>query len=224
MKGRELILAGLVSLALFILNTAVVETNAAQSGDAHLAVLINNYYLGAALNELMVLASQHGRELFWGLAVLVLVLLGKRETRLLGIELGILFVIGIVTGDALKAFLPLRQRPYQTLSNIIARFGTDMDSSYPSGHALIVSIGAAFSLLKFSRKWVAGLLTLEAAVVCYSRIYLGLHYFSDVVGGVLAGCTIVFLGTFLLEKYAVELGRMADYVLGKLLGEGWLKA
>ena len=85
---------------------------------------------------------------------------------------------------------------------------------------MIVSIGAAFSLLKFRRKAIAGLLALEAGLVCYSRIYLGVHYPLDLLGSIFAAGTIVFLGTFLLEKYADDLGRMLDYVLGKLLGKG----
>ncbi len=144
----------------------------------------------------------------------------------MGVELLVLLGIGVVTGDVLKAVW-FRYRPFDSASGvtgIVTRVvALDLDSSYPSGHALIVSIGAVFSLLKFSRKGIAALLALEAALVCYSRIYLGVHYPLDVAGSVLAASTIVFLGTFLLEIYAEDLGRMIDYVLGKLLGNGWLK-
>jgi len=183
--------------------------------------------LSSAGTQLMVLASQYGRDLFWPLVVGVMILFGKRETRLLGVELLVLLGIGILTGDVLKTVW-FRDRPFDPASGvtgIVTRIvALDMDSSYPSGHALIVAIGAIFSVLKFSRKWIAGLLALEAGLVCYSRIYLGVHYPLDVVGGVLAAGTIVFLGTFLLEMYADDLGRMVDYVLGKFLGDGWLQA
>ena len=225
-KERKLVIAGLVSLVLFAVNTLLVFYGTTQSLDASLALWINNFDLGAAGTQLMILASQYGRDLFWPLVVGVLILFGKRETRLLGVELLVLLGIGVVTGDVLKAVW-FRYRPFDSASGvtgIVTRIvALDLDSSYPSGHALIVSIGAVFSLLRFSRKGIAALLALESALVCYSRIYLGVHYPLDVVGSVLAASTIVFLGIFLLEKYADDLGRMVDYVLGKLLGNGWLK-
>ncbi len=221
-KERKLVTAGLVSLVLFVVNTLLVLYGTTQSLDARLALWINNADLGSAGTQLMVLASQYGRELFWPMIVGVMILFGKRETRLLGIELLVLFGIGIVTGDILKTIW-FRYRPFDSASGvtgIVTRIvALDMDSSYPSGHALIVAIGAIFSMLKFSRKWIAGLLALEAGLVSYSRIYLGVHYPLDIVGAMFAAGTIVFLGTFLLEKYADDLGRMVDYVLGKLLGE-----
>jgi membrane-associated phospholipid phosphatase len=225
-KERKLVIAGLVSLILFAVNTLLVFYGTTQSFDARLALWINNADLGAAGTQLMILASQYGRDLFWPLVVGIMILFGKRETRLLGVELLVLLGVGIVTGDVLKAVW-FRYRPFDSASGvtgIVTRIvALDLDSSYPSGHALIVSIGAVFSLLKFSRKGIAALLALEAVLVCYSRIYLGVHYPLDVVGSVFAASTIVFLGTFLLERYADDLGRMVDYVLGKLLGNGWLK-
>src|SRR6266571_3725024 len=225
-KERKLVIAGLVSLVLFTVNTLLVFYGTTQSLDASSALWINNADLGASETQLMILASQYGRDLFWPLVVGIMILFGKRETRLLGVELLVLLGIGIVTGDALKAVW-FRYRPFDSASGvtgIVTRIvALEMDSSYPSGHALIVAIGAIFSVLRFSRKWIAVLLALEAGLVSYSRIYLGVHYPLDIEGAVFAAGTIVFLGTFLLEKYADDLGRMVDYVLGKLLGEGWVK-
>src|SRR2546422_6892932 len=80
-----------------------------------------------------------------------------------------------------KILLP-RPRPFPTIP-LTLRIPNESDSSYPSGHALIVSIGAAFCLARFQRKIVAGLLTIEAGNVCYSRVYFGVHYPLDVAGG-----------------------------------------
>src|SRR6266540_6793779 len=95
-KGRGFVVAGLMSLVLFIMNTVLVLSGATQSPDASLALWINNAYLGGTVTELMVLASRFGRELFWLLVLGVMVLFGTRETRLLGVELAVLFGIGIV--------------------------------------------------------------------------------------------------------------------------------
>jgi len=221
-----LIIAGFASLILFAVNTLLVFYGVTQNLDASGALWINHADLGPSLTQLMIYSSQYGRDLFWPMIVGVMILFGKRETRLLGVELLVLLAVGVVTGDALKMLL-FRYRPFDSASGVVGIItrivALDFDSSYPSGHALIVAIGALFALVKFQKKWISGTLTLEASIVCYSRIYLGVHYPLDVVGSIFASGTIVFFGIFLLEKYADDLGRVTDYVLGKLLGEGWIK-
>jgi undecaprenyl-diphosphatase len=86
-----------------------------------------------------------------------------------------------------------------------------------------VSIGAAFSLIKFRLKWVALLLILEAALVCNSRVFVGVHYPMDVVVGILAGAIIVFFGIFLIEKYGGHWLGLIAYVFWKITGNGPLK-
>lgn len=58
-----------------------------------------------------------------------------------------------------------------------------VDSAFPSAHAA-GSFAAAISIAIFWPPWTPVVLTL-AALVAYSRIYLELHYFSDVMGGIL---------------------------------------
>ena len=63
--------------------------------------------------------------------------------KLLTIELGVLFAVGIVAGELSKVFID-RLRPFETISGIMTRVSIDSSSSFPSGHALITSIGALF--------------------------------------------------------------------------------
>ena len=82
--------------------------------------------------------------------------------------------------------------------------------SFPSGHAMdsLVVYGVLTCLLletPFGARWrrtiIAGVATL-VLLVGYSRVYLGVHYTSDVVGGWLAGgvCLIVAISSYRLAR------------------------
>ncbi|MDG7001453.1 MAG: phosphatase PAP2 family protein [Nitrososphaerota archaeon] len=199
MKNRGLLIAGVISTALFLLIGFLVFSKITQSIDAEGALWMNSG-LGNTITEIMVFASTYGREYFWIGIVALMLIFGDTKTRILAVELAALFVVGIAIGEALKHIV-YRARPYETVAGIVTRVSRDTDSSFPSGHALIVSIGSAFVLVRLKHKIVSMLLTLEAAIVCYSRVYVGMHYPLDVVAGILIGVAIVFLGLFFIENF-----------------------
>lgn len=214
-KSRRLSAVGLASLLLFVVVTVLVRENVTQAFDARLALLINAD-MGAAFTSLMVLASLYGREYFWIPVLLVMFLFGRPGMKVLAIELGVLFAVGIVAGELSKVVID-RMRPFETISGIVTRVSIDSSSSFPSGHALITSIGASFAIIKFRSRIVALLLTLEAAIVCYSRVYVGMHYPLDVAAGILLGVAITSLGLLVMETVLRRhLGRLTS-VLEKVM-------
>jgi undecaprenyl-diphosphatase len=85
------------------------------------------------------------------------------------------------------------------------------DPSFPSDHATAAfAIAAAFLFHGMERR---GLAFLSAAIlVAFSRIYIGTHYVSDVLGGVLIG--ILAAGTiFVLYKPGTRVDRMVTGIL-----------
>ncbi|MFX3635158.1 MAG: phosphatase PAP2 family protein [Candidatus Pristimantibacillus sp.] len=118
----------------------------------------------------------------------------------------ILFVVTICGSALLNVVLKLffqRERP--TLNQIISEAGY----SFPSGHSM--NACTFYGILIFllwrhisSRKGRVLLLILSVAMIIgigISRIYLGVHYPSDVVGAYLISCTWLFIVIHLFQRY-----------------------
>ncbi len=81
-----------------------------------------------------------------------------------------------------------RQRPYETLAEADPLLRASVGNSLPSGHAA-TSFAGAIVLGYLFRRALPGLLAL-AALVAVSRIYVGVHYPSDVLAGAALGAAV----------------------------------
>lgn len=64
---------------------------------------------------------------------------------------------------------------------------------FPSCHAANSFAIAVFTTLWFRRKWIAAILICWALLECYTRLYLGVHYPSDIVFGMAIGSLIAYI-------------------------------
>lgn len=99
--------------------------------------------------------------------------------------------LGISAG--MKAVI-VRPRPFETLQGVKTKHEwSAIGSSFPSGHAAQAFSIATFLALRHKSLLVTVPAFLWAGTVSYGRIYLGLHYPSDVLGGALLGTGIAVL-------------------------------
>ncbi|HEX9339768.1 MAG TPA: phosphatase PAP2 family protein [Thermoplasmata archaeon] len=123
---------------------------------------------------------------------LLVVPLWWRGHREAAFDLLVLLGIAIVVTEALK-FAIGRPRPCEVLSNVrwIAGFGcdTEIDPSFPSGHASRAFALATFVASRFRRR-AGGAAFAFAFLVGLSRIYLGVHWPSDVIAGAVLGIAL----------------------------------
>ena len=99
---------------------------------------------------------------------------------------------GVLAALFLSGFLKRlvrRPRPLSLVPGLFVAPSTIIGSSYPSGHTTgAFALATALSVWWPQRWWVWWSL---AAVVAFSRMYLGLHYPSDCIGGALVGSLAV---------------------------------
>lgn len=96
------------------------------------------------------------------------------------------FLTNIVIKNIVQRPRPLSQQYSNTAIKQFSDYPSDF--SFPSGHATI-SFAAATILAYFDKKRKK-LFYLVAILISFSRIYLGYHYFFDVIGGVGIGTLI----------------------------------
>ena len=139
--------------------------------------------------------------IFW--IAIAVVLLFFPKTRKVGLGMGAALIIGLLLCNVTLKPLIARIRPYDYQ---MQHFGVTIkllieaqhDFSFPSGHT-IASFEAATVLLIHNKK--AGIPAMVlACLIAFSRLYLYVHYPTDVITSVILGIGIGILGNWLVQK------------------------
>ncbi|MEI6348812.1 MAG: phosphatase PAP2 family protein [Bacteroidota bacterium] len=120
---------------------------------------------------------------------------------------GIFTAVVIVSQSLIATLIKLlidRPRPFETYS-FIEKISVGGSPSFPSGHTSdAFAIALAMSIV-FPKKWVIFPMFAWAIAVGYSRMFTGVHYPTDVLGGMLLGLIIsaVWYKVFLKKHYLI---------------------
>ncbi|MFB4274918.1 phosphatase PAP2 family protein [Nonomuraea sp. MTCD27] len=159
--------------------------------DLHLAELEPIVWLQGwpdAVRPVLELVSVFGTDTFF---LLCLPLLYWCVNPALGLRLGFVVLLAAAT-NAIGKFAAHQPRPYW-IDARIHPFSIEGAFGLPSGHAQIGTAALGRLAVAVGRPWawwVAGVLV---GLVCLSRVYLGVHFISDVVAGVLLGVAVLWL-------------------------------
>lgn len=124
--------------------------------------------------------------LIWILTAVVMLFLAKyRKT---GIMVGLGLLEGVIIGNVLLKNLIARERPCWINDTVTMLISIPRDYSFPSGHTLSSFIAATIIMHHDKRMGIAAYVL--ASMIAFSRLYLYVHFPSDVFAGVLIGIII----------------------------------
>ena len=147
--------------------------------------------------------GDHGQ--FW--IRLSLCLLIPKKTRTVGLCSLIALILSLLCTNILLKNLVRRARPFQQYAQLIPLIPAPRDFSFPSGHtsASFAAAVACFLGFRDRNRWLPAVCPLVlAALIGFSRLYLGVHFPTDVLAGCLIGCAAGFGGYYVGRKMAAS--------------------
>ncbi len=113
------------------------------------------------------------------------------RTRRTGAAMLISLAAGFILGNVILKNAVARQRPCWLDPMVALLIENPSDYSFPSGHSL-ASFEGAVSILLYHKKWGVAAVVLAALIAC-SRLYLFVHFPTDVLAGSLLGILIAVI-------------------------------
>ena len=195
-KKTNLLVAAILMMFFIIITALVVTDNIAWFDDS-----VYNFIMGLRSNPLDFILKTITRlgdtVVIMIIVVLTLIILNKRERVILGSST----IITVTLNQTIKHIL---QRPRPDHLRLIKQGGF----SYPSGHSMIAVCVYGIMIYLINKKvqnkklkiTLSILLTILILAIGISRIYVGVHYPSDVLGGFILSTVILLINLTFTDK------------------------
>jgi len=161
------------------------------------------------LDHFFVYATMFGEEV---ILILILGYIYWCHDKLIGEKIGITVFVSLAINNLLKLIV-MRQRPFvvdSTITNL--RPETSGGYSFPSGHAQTAATYSFGLFYVIKKRWLLIVAIIITTLVAVSRMYIGVHYLTDVLTGALIGIGIAFL----VSKYYDKITYMKQIYLALL--------
>ncbi|NLK77592.1 MAG: phosphatase PAP2 family protein [Clostridiales bacterium] len=164
--------------------------------DGRILLFIQEFLRFQWLNPIIIFITSlaNGGVLWIVLAVLFLCFKKYRKT---GTAMAVALLIGYVITNLILKNLVMRVRPYDAIAALEPLVRAS-DWSFPSGHSTC-SMAAGYVMYQKLPKYLGIPAIVLAVIICLSRLYVGVHYPTDVICGALVGlfaamCSLKIVG------------------------------
>lgn len=121
--------------------------------------------------------------------IISIALLFPKKTRKVGIMALIAIGASYLINNLCLKNLVARTRPYEVIDGLKILIEKQKDLSFPSGHAGVAFSAATVYLLMLPKRYSVPAM-IFAVIMGFSRLYVGVHYPTDVLAGTLIGIAI----------------------------------
>ena len=156
--------------------------------DSFLLLFLQEHVRQAFLTPFFVFLTTLGNKGALWFAICFALLLFPRTRRAGVLALLSLLLAGGIGHFVMKPLL-MRPRPFLELGTLVPLVAKPLTYSFPSGHTAC-GFAVALILLRAWRRWYRWLALALAVLIAFSRLYVGVHYPSDVLGGFLLACLV----------------------------------
>ena len=136
--------------------------------------------------------------MIWILLAVILLLVPK--TRKSGMILVVALGVDVILCNGILKHAFGRIRPCDVNTAIQLLVARPDDFSFPSGHTA-ASFAAVSALYFAGEKWLWKPALVLAVLIAFSRLYLYVHYPTDILGGILVGAVAGYIGYWSVKKF-----------------------
>lgn len=145
------------------------------------------YYHHCILNKIMTLITGIGDfGMVWLSLILILTL--HNQTRFLAQRMLTALLASTIIGQVTIKSIVKRKRPCHTFTDVKMLIAIPNDYSFPSGHT--TSSFACATTICFSFPKIGVVFIIFAFIMAFSRLYLFVHYLSDIIFGMILGILV----------------------------------
>lgn len=151
---------------------------------------IRQYIVNDVLDVIMPFITKLGDAgIIW--IVITIVMLVFPKYRKWGVSMAVALFLSLVIGNLTLKPLIERLRPFEVNEGIKLIIDAPHGFSFPSGHSM-TSFAGATVIMYAHKKWGIAAIIL-ASLIAFSRLYLYVHYPTDVLVGVIMGIAIAMI-------------------------------